>query len=190
MVLERDDNRALNGVLTADSADYDTAAGGWRLLRGIRIKRDTTATEVFGPDEGMRKEPVEFYGSDLDPEEIMLRQSAQWLEFLSLRQLHELRRRNVVSADRVAQIRHTRFTTPINSMVLLVLGIVFFLHREPASVVVQGGKALAVCAACFVISFIGQNLVGAIDLSPALPAWLPTILFAPVCAVLVDGIRT
>jgi len=190
MVLDRDAHLMLSGVLTADEAEYDAAAGGWRLERGVRIQRGSASTDVAGPDEEIVKEFPTFYKSDLTPEEIILRQSAQWLDFLSLRQLSELERRNVVPADRVAQIRHTRFTTPINSMVLLLLGIVFFLHREPTSVIVQGGKALAVCATCFIVSFIGQQLVGAIDIAPALPAWLPTILFAPVCAVLLDGIRT
>ncbi|MGB9625064.1 MAG: LptF/LptG family permease, partial [Phycisphaerae bacterium] len=152
--------------------------------------------------EGVRREPLTFYRSELNPEEIVLRQSAQWMSFLSLRELGELQRRHVVSAGQVAQIRHTRFTQPINNVLLLLLGIVFFLRREPGSVIVQGGKALAVCASCFVIGFIGVHLIGAIDMTlplpligsvqipPALPAWFPVIVFSPVCVLLLDSVKT
>ena len=87
-------------------------------------------------------------------------------------------------------------------MRILLLGIVFFLTREPASVIVQGGKALAVCATCFIISFIGQQMIsslsalptlpllGSVAIPSALPAWLPIILFAPLCVLFLYDIKT
>jgi uncharacterized membrane protein len=87
-------------------------------------------------------------------------------------------------------------------MLLLLLGIVFFLKREPSRVIVQGGKALAVCASCFIVVFMAQQIIGALGSSvtlpvvglvtipAALPAWLPIILFAPLCALLLDSVKT
>jgi len=202
VVLERDASGGLHSVITADMAEWDPQAGHWILHRGHRTYNLGVATPAIGDEEPMGRERLAVYRSDLTPEEIMLRQAAGWIDFLSLRQLAELQRRGVVPAERVAQVRHTRFTQPINNMILLLLGIVFFLHREPASVIVQGGKALATCAACFVIAFLGQNLigsltegvalplVGAVMIPAALPAWLPIFLFAPLCALLLHGIRT
>lgn len=201
MVIDRDERGMLSGVITADVADWDPQRRGWNLKRG-RERHVTHPQDFLSGEEAVRPETVTFYKSDLDPEEIVLRQSAQWMNFLSLRELAELRRRNVVSSAQVAQIRHARFTAPVNNLMLLILGIVFFLRREPSSVIVQGGKALAVCATCFVVGFIGVHLIGAIDISlplpfigsvqipPALPAWFPTIVFSPVCVLLLDSVRT
>jgi len=202
MVIERNERGMLEGVITADLAEWDAGRGGWVLSRGMRIQRVAETMDLASPDEGVRREPLTFYRSELNPEEIVLRQSAQWMNFLSLRELGELQRRRVVSAGQVAQIRHTRFTQPINNVLLLLLGIVFFLRREPGSVIVQGGKALAVCASCFVIGFIGVHLIGAIDMTlplpligsvqipPALPAWFPVIVFSPLCVLLLDSVKT
>jgi lipopolysaccharide export system permease protein len=202
MVIERDEHGMLTGVITADLAKWDARQGGWALSRGMRIHRVGESMDMASPDEGVRRESITFYKSELNPDEIVLRQSAQWINFLSLSELAELQRRNVVSPGQVAQIRHTRFTQPINNLLLLLLGIVFFLRREPSSVIVQGGKALAVCATCFVIGFVGVHMIGAIDLAlplpfigavqipPALPAWFPMIVFSPVCVLLLDSIKT
>lgn len=201
MILERDKEGTLNGVVTADLGTYVPAQNGWKLDRGTRVRRLGEKMEVFGPEQNLEPEKVVFYPSELDPAEIILRQSAQWVQYLSLRQLESLQRRNVVSPEQVAQIRHARITQPINNMILLLLGIVFFLAREPSRVIMQGGKALAMCATAFILTFIGQQLVGsvssltlpvlgAVAIPSALPAWLPILLFAPVCAWLFGGIKT
>ncbi len=202
IVMERDAAGMLTGVVTADFAQWDAARRGWSLKRGMRVHRVGNSSDTLAAEDGIRREGLAFYESDLTPEEIVLRQSAEWMSFLSLRELGELQRREVVSAGRVAQIRHARFTQPINNVLLLLLGIVFFLRREPSSVIVQGGKALAVCASCFVIGFFGVHLIGAIQtdlvlpyvgavsIPPALPAWFPTILFTPVCVVLLWDVKT
>lgn len=201
MVIERDEQGMLSGVVTADVADWDALQHGWKLSRG-RERRVGDTQDFLAGEEVVRPEKVDFYKSELDPDEIILRQSAQWMTYLSLSELAALQERNVVSAAQVAQIRHTRFTQPINNLLLLLLGIVFFLRRDPSSVIVQGGKALAVCATCFIIGFIGVHLIGAIDMSlplpfigpvqipPALPAWFPTLVFSPVCVLLLDGVKT
>ncbi len=202
VVLEREPDGTLTGVVTADLAEWDAGQRGWNLKRGTRTYQATKTLDISTPGAGIRGESLSFYKSDLSPEEIVLRQSAEWTHFLSLRQLGELQRRNVVGAAQVAPIRHARFTQPINNLLLLLLGIVFFLRREPASVIVQGGKALAVCSACFVIGFVGIHLIGSIQtefmlpllglvhVPSALPAWFPALVFSPVCVLLLDGIRT
>ena len=190
MVLERDADGMLTGVITADAAHWDASRQGWVLNRGRHRQPGRESFDDFAVDEVNRPDTVTFHPSQLNPDEILLRQSAQWMQFLGVSQLTELQQRGVVNATQVAQVRHTRFTTPINNMLLLLLGIVFFLHREPGSVIVQGGKAIALCATCFIIAFMGQNLIGSFDVPTALPAWLPILLFAPLCAWLYEALRT
>ncbi|MBI4580265.1 MAG: hypothetical protein HY718_11220, partial [Planctomycetes bacterium] len=47
-----------------------------------------------------------------------------------------------------------------------------------------------VCTAAFLVTFVGQQLVGAGSFSPALPAWLPIFIFGPVAALLLDNVKT
>jgi hypothetical protein len=96
----------------------------------------------------------------------------------------------------VDRIKHERFTNPINNMVLLLLGIAFFLNRLPETVLTQGAKALGTCAVSFLIAFAGQHLIGAagavagIPIPPALPAWMPIFLFGPVAVLLLANVKT
>ena len=136
----------------------------------------------------MKPEPVEFYPCSLTPEELQLRQTTQWIQFLSTRQLNLLAKRGDVNRSQIAQVKHGRFTMPIGNMILMVLGMAFFLHRLPDSVLTQGAKALGTCAVAFIISFMGQQLVGTIDVNPALPAWLPIFVFGPLAVLLLDNI--
>jgi mannitol-specific phosphotransferase system IIBC component len=124
---------------------------------------------------------------------------AAWTQFLSTAQLNQLVRRGEVRAEDIARIKHTRFTLPINNMVLLLLGMAFFMNRLPNSVLTQGAKALATCAISFLVAFAGQQMVGAFSGAYAgtlpawvsiLPAWVPLFLFGPLAVVLLDNVKT
>ncbi|GMU22485.1 MAG: membrane protein [Phycisphaerae bacterium] len=188
-----DGRRHMGDVIRADKAKWDPVRKGWELTVGKRYRL---------PDEssyGRGLEPLTeeaFYASTLTPEDLLLRKMAQWVNFLSLGQLQELVAREPEKREQVARIRHGRFTAPINNMILLLLGISFFLNRLPESVLTQGAKSLAVCSASFLIAFIGHQLMGAIgagalpDWLEPLPAWLPIFLFGPVAVVLLDNVKT
>ena len=48
-------------------------------------------------------------------------------------------------------------------MILLLLGISFFMNRLPESALTQGAKSLATCAAAFLVTFIGQQCMGSTE---------------------------
>lgn len=189
-VIERTPDGQFAGVIVADTAEWEAAERRWKLTRGLELRPGTESGDGFRPDAKLERRAVEYYETDLTPDELMLRQSKQWLGFLGLSQLADLERRGIVGEEQVARIRHQRFTQPFLNMILLVLGIVFFLNREPRSVVVLGGKALALSALVFITGYVGQQLVGAITVAPALPAWVPILLFTPVAALMLDGVKT
>jgi len=65
------------------------------------------------------------------------------------------------------------------------------LNRERPTVIAAGGRCLLVCGACFVFAFFCQNAdVTRLSTHPALPAWLPLLLFTPFVILLVDSIKT
>lgn len=182
----------LGDVITATKARWDEKRHGWALEdRGMRIKVAEAVAGGITSEAEVTRIPLDFYPCQLTPEELLARQNAQWIQFLSVRDLNEMQKRPDVNLTQIAQIKHGRFTLPINNMILLLLGVSFFMSRMPRSVLTQGAKALIVCASAFLVTFIGQQLVGATgSFSPALPAWLPIFLFGPVAALLLDNVKT
>ena len=88
------------------------------------------------------------------------------------------------------RVKNGRFTQPISNVILLLIGLSFFMHRLPDSVLNQGAKALVACALAFLVTFAGQQLVGTLDVNPALPAWLPIFIFGPLAVLLLDNVKT
>jgi len=177
-------------VITADRATWDEKQHGWNLIRGVRVSVATEEAGIFGAERPVTRTPEKFYATDLDPDELKLRQTAQWVQFLSIRQLNQLAKRGDVQPRQIDQIRHTRFTMPINNMILLLLGVSFFMTRVPKGVLTQGSQALATCALSFVVAMAGQQLAGSAAISPALPAWMPIFIFGPIAVLLLDNVKT
>lgn len=177
-------------VVTADKARWNPEKTGWDLERGIRLSASDEGNTTIFDQHQMKPEAVDFYPCSLTPEELQLRKTTQWIQFLSTRQLNLLASRKEVNTNQIAQVKHGRFTMPIGNMILMVLGMSFFLHRLPDSVLTQGAKALATCAVAFIISFMGQQLVGSIEVNAALPAWLPIFVFGPLAVLLLDNVKT
>ncbi|HSW45737.1 MAG TPA: LptF/LptG family permease [Phycisphaerae bacterium] len=194
MVLELSTDPASRGrlthVVTADKAYWDPRQKGWGLARGIRFSAAEEDIAGLYAHQPMKPEPLDFYPCTLTPEELQLRQTTQWVAFLSTRQLNLLARRGDVKSTQIAQVKHARFTMPIGNMILMLLGMSFFMHRLPGSVLNQGAKALGTCAVAFLISFMGQQMVGAIGVNPAFPAWLPIFIFGPLAVLLLDNVKT
>lgn len=188
IVMKRDNHLRMIEVIRADSALWDEDRQDWTLLKGESMKLESDTGESGAVNLG--RTPVESYPSDLSPKELALQQASQWTNFISLRHLTRLQKRFPQSTEFV-RVKHARLTTMITNMILLLLGIPFFLNRERAPVLVAGGKCLLVCGACFVATFLCQSveLVG-VDINPALPAWIPVFLFGPAAVVLLGEIKT
>ena len=189
VIMRRDVQNMVTGIIMADWARWNDKRRLWELDRGILIGASDEEDSSFGQDEELGKNLVATYESDLTPKEIMLRQAAQWIDFMGIRQLIALEKREASRAWIIAQAKHARFTNPFTSMILLLIGLPFFLSRVPRNVLVSAALSLGVCSSCFVFNFIAQNLVSE-SLNPALPAWTPLILFGPVAVVLLDRIKT
>lgn len=197
MELLREGNRParLGDVITAPKARWDAQRHGWDLTdggngSGVRIQVAAAVAGGITSEAPVKRVPISFYPTKLNPEELRARQTAQWIQFLSIRQLNELIDCDYTNRAEIDKIKHGRFTLPVTNMILLMLGLSFFLNRVPENMLTQGGKALGTCAAAFMVTFIGQQLMGAGSLPPALPAWLPILLGGPAVALLWDNVKT
>ncbi len=167
--------------------DASRPLGRWRLDRGRLITR-VTAESGLGPRDEQRLSYPLYYESDLSPEAIQLRQSEGWIRYLSLRQLRELEADQTADVASILHTRHARIAAPILSLLLLLLGVPFFLDRSPTSVLGDGGKCMLVCGLCYVVTFVAQNIRS--ESASALPTWIPIFLFGTLAMILLDRVRT
>jgi len=192
LVLVRDESGAIVQTWEADRATWDPPTlerpqGRWSLERGKLTER-VTATGGLGPRDEQRISYPAYYESDLDPEAIQLRQAQGWMKYLSLRRLKELETDQTADILAVKQTRHARIAAPIVSLLLLLLGVPFFLDRSPANVLNDAGRCVLVCGLCYVVTFIAQNIRS--DTASALPTWIPIFIFGTLAMVLLDRVRT
>ena len=193
LVLYRDAQGDIAATLEADRAywePFDDPEGGgrWRLVRGQLITRTTGPRSGLGPSSGQVVTERLYYESDLSPKIIELRQSEGWVRFLSLAQLRDLQKTGAAGAAAIAQTRHGRQTAPMVSLVLVLLGVPFFLNRMPAQVLSDATRCVGLCGLCYVVTIMGQTLRTE-SVSP-LPAWIPIFVFGTWAVVLIDRIRT
>lgn len=188
VIMKRDQNARLTEVIQADQARWDEEEQLWHLANGTQMKLGATS-DPAGAD-ALGQLPIKAYASDLTPKELALQQATMWVNFLSLAELGRLQERFPGGSAEIVKVRHKRITTMIINMILLCLGVPFYLSRERHSVIVAGGRCLLMCAACYVFTFICQsvNLPGFLD--PALPEWLPVMVFLPVAAVMMASVKT
>ncbi|RJP33332.1 MAG: YjgP/YjgQ family permease [Phycisphaerales bacterium] len=193
-VVERDDTGALRGVIEADRATWVNVpglpgGGRWVLERGLHTRPAVPAdSSAFGARQQRVQEAVQYYESDLNPRTIQMRQSEQWIRFLSLSDLRSLEPIHTAGLGVIRQTRDARIASFGVNIVLLLLGLPLILDRSPINVARDAGRCLAVCGACYVLNFFAQRLSpGA---ATALPVWLPIMVFAPVAFVLLDRVKT
>ncbi len=188
-IIEPDEERNPSYLIRADGAAYDRAADTWHLDRGARLLMG----EAFTDDElgaTIRWEPLDEYAFGLTPEQILLRQSAQWSDLMSIRQMNELLKSdNLPNLPAIAKSRHIRFMQPLMIWTLLLLTIPFFLTCAPANVLVAGGKSMLLGGACFAFTFISHSITTEAD-NALLAAALPLLVFGPVAVLNIANVRT
>ena|GEM_PF-1113692 len=127
-----------------------------------------------------------FVASDLTSDDIILRQSSRWLDYMSYAQLTQLLRLNRVPDRQSAELaRHVRFADPINNLVMLLLVLPFILSRERN---IKAAASLSVLMGAAYFAFVyACRLMG---LPPIVGAFLPIVLFGPVSVIMLDSVKT
>lgn len=188
-LIEPDEDGVPHHLVRADAASYDRDRGTWRLERGARLVMGTafTAADLSGT---LQWQPLAEYPFTLSPEQIVLRQSSQWAELMSFRQMNALlQSRNLPNLPAVAKARDIRFTQPLLAWILMFLAVPFFLTREPANVLIAGGKALVLTGLCFGVAFLAHSV--STDAATArLATAAPVLLFGPVAVLHFANVKT
>jgi len=158
-----------------------------KTLGQFRASSATWQPKQTGDDENNHwalADGVLFCPSDLTGEDLILRRSSRWLDYMSTSQLNRLMKLQRVP-EATLLIRHIRFTEPINNLIMLLLGVPFVLSRERR---IKASIAMGLLMVGTFFAFIYACRY--MDLPPTLAAWLPILLFGPVAVLMVDSVKT
>jgi len=182
-------------LVTADLAHWDGRR--WQL-----VNQDGSPGTLVREEAGGRvtKTALAEYQSNITPDEIRLYRSGEFVELLSTQRINELlaRPHTFARADLV-RTKHFRFTQLAVNIILLLLAIACILTREPQQLRTAAARCLVLCGVCMTVVFIAQQMAGqppggpnanANDTWPALMAWVPIFIFAPLSAWLLDRVKT
>jgi lipopolysaccharide export system permease protein len=192
-ILQRDERGQTVARITAVQAIWDPSRQGWELVNAFaaptRIAGQLQSSEAGGAGTTVAQ-PVEFIATDLDPTTIVLRQNAHLRQLLSIGQLGDLEDKpHIVDPHEIRRIRHSRISLPLMNMMILAMGLPFFLIRVPGNLLMQSIKGLLVCIPAwgggFVTLYISTTAV-----PPAVIAYLPIAAFVPVAFYLMDNLET
>lgn len=193
LILGRDESGSMIESIEADHATWEPPAvaserGRWLLERGRRTRRVHHEATGLAPSKDLEVDYPEYYESNLSPEAIQTRQANNWIRFLSLAQLKRVEEADSPKRGEIIRTRHTRVAGWIVSVILLLLGLPFFLDRSRGNVLQDTAKCLVVCGLCYVVTFVAQSIRPE-TVSP-LPAWIPIFVFGTLAMILLDRVKT
>ena len=165
-------------TVIADAAQWDDAAGDWRLENGLRRTAD-------------KDRPCAFLGTpDWTPQVVLQRgQENVDSELFSYGELIETRRLRPNSVG-VAMALHRHIAYPLANVILLLLSLPFAIHFERGSRIERVLSAIGVCVAYLLFDLTCQNLGYLGHVHPLVAAWSPTILFGSLGVVMFSGVRS
>jgi len=132
------------------------------------------------------KDGEAFCPSDLTGQDLALRRTSRWMDYLSSTQLTDLMQlKRAPDPDAVRLVRHIRVTDPVNNLILLLLGLPFILSRE-RDIKASASLCLLIVGTFYAFIFLCRYM----GLPPAWAAWLPILLFGPVAVVMLDSVKT
>ena len=189
-VLLRDPDGRPKGVIVAQQAFWREATGGWELIQGYR--QDVMVAgrlRESGGGIGADVPEVAFIDSRLTPRVLLARRAEIYPSLLSIAELRRLADGRAIDPARVSHIMHRRFSFLVVNMLVMMMGLPFFLSREPANPLLAAVRAAAVCIGAWASSLVVLQL-GAERLDPVAAAWLPVVIYVPLTVWLLLRIRT
>jgi len=180
-ILERNKKGIAIRRITAGQAIWDDHARAWELVPGTAIRYVDDAEPII--------EEVQMFETNLSPRVLLARDKSMYLRLLSVEDLREMRRNPSLDSDLVRQIMHSRFSLLVVNVLVLVMGMPFFLKREPSNLFVPAVRAAGICLGAWAVGLVVLQL-GSGTLPPVLAAWLPVVFYLPLSAILMQFVRS
>lgn len=169
-----------------DKGDADSTSGQW-LLQGGQAFLTMTSDAL---PEALGGEPITAYRTELSPEVLITRQAALYVRLQSIKQLQTMRNNSALSAEQRAQITQvmwSRFTTLVMGVLILLMGLPYFLTRMPGNMLISSAKAASITIGAWSVGLVLMQIGG---LNPVTTALLPIALYVPISFYLISTIKT
>lgn len=192
-IIERDESGGKLTEIRAELATWDEERQAWMFTEGFAEQPLSTADAQQATTRTKRR--VESYTTGLSPTVLLARRNALFASLLSIRTLEGLVDNQAVSPaqrDKVSQIISSRFSLMVLNVLVLVMGLPFFLKRLPGDALTSALKAAGLCIGAWGGGLMMlQMSPGALPIGgPALVAWLPVAIYLPVAAWLLQTVKT
>lgn len=181
------------GRIQASRGIYDAQRRGWVLEDGQLLEAPTGDAEQAAQ---AKSEAVDFYATNLGPEELPLRRREGFKSLLSLRQLVEMEQDPATRRTELAEIavqKHSRVTVPIINLIMLMVALPVLVCRDPRDMKTAILISFLTTAACYSVAFLSSLFATEVFLGqvrPAMFSWLPIFIFFPIAIVQIDAMRT
>jgi len=127
--------------------------------------------------------------SDVSPGVLLARRAAIYPRLMSIVELRSMLGNQAVDSGAIQKIMHSRFSLLLVNVLVMVMGLPFFLTREPGAPLIRSVQAAAVCMGMWGLGLV--LLQADIQGLPAVTtAWLPLVVTLPVTAWLLGRVRT
>lgn len=190
-----DDDRVT--LINAAAATWDAAGGRWLLQDGV--KQEITLDEAGAVTYPTTRPAVTEYASDVTPEEIRLFRSGEFVDMLSTSRINELLQRPMsYGRNALLRVKYSRGPAQMAlNMVVLLVALSTVLVRDPTQLMKAALNCAVACGTCLGFAVGAQimaakppNSVLLADRWPAIMAWLPVFIFAPVAVVMLARVKT
>ena len=181
-------------TIIAERGEWEEMEEGGRwVLRNVRVDRyDKSGKILFDPRTKELYES-ESYGeegfvleTDIEPEDI--ESHDREIYYLTFGALNRLYKRQKLAHLRVKL--HSRISYPVANLILLFLGLPFFLWDANRSVFIGSAICAAIGFSYFFINFLFMSMGDSGTIAPMTAAWMPTIFFGCLGVTLFDLVRS
>jgi lipopolysaccharide export system permease protein len=176
--------------ITAAEARWDARAKAWRFTDGVAVERQSGLGAGGAEFAAGQPHQIAIFHTDLDPTTILMRQREKVRNLLSIAQLQEMID-HAQPADLPDLLRawHSRFSLLAINILILLMGIPYFLIRSGANLLAQTAKAAPLVVGAWGGGFV--LLQASPDfLPPAAVAWLPVAMYLPIAYYLMDTVES
>ena len=178
------------GHITASQAFWNEQAQGWDLVDGYLVSGQDTASPVKSLHNP--SEPIDFFKTDLSPTLIKTRRNTDYIRLLPMHQLQQMQHNEAVPAsirDEVTRTKWGRLCLTVVNVLILAMGLPYYLLRVPKNMLVQSVKAAGICIGVWAGSMTLPEMSSGL-LNPVAAAWLPVVVYLPLTAYMLQKVET
>jgi lipopolysaccharide export system permease protein len=186
-IIERNNQGQQTRLIRADRAAWSGVDQSWQLDGG-RVY-DVTSLEAVS-SASLAGSPIDAYETELSPDVLIARQAALFIRLQSLRNLELMRSNTALTPQQRAQITQimwSRFTTLVLGVLILLMGLPYFLTRVPGNILINSAKAAGITIGAWSAGLVLLQIGG---LNPVTTALLPVAIYVPVAFYLITTIKT